>query len=211
VTVGKSWRVPLNDIFLALLLKALSPCAEGRVDAPRRKRIAVASIVNIRRNLGVDITGTFGLFLGSFVVFHPVPPEIRLEEIVRDIHGQTDKIKRDALYLRSVLELGLARLLFPLFSHERQKKFYPKYYPLWGGITNVNLNTLWRFEDEKDPTDYLRAVSTGPVSPLVFAITTVGEVVNIGVSFKTTVFSRTEINRIITDFSRSIDTLGMQA
>ena len=60
------------------------------------------------------------------------------------------------------------------FSPERRKKFYQKNYPLWGGITNMNLNSLWTSGQKRVPLDYFRAVSTGPATPLVLSVTTVG-------------------------------------
>jgi len=207
IRTGKLWGVTLNDIFLALLLTAISPLAQDRVHEARRKMISIASIVNIRRDLGLDIQNTFGLFLGSFIVTHAVPEGIHIENLAEDIHRQTLRIKRSQLYMRTTLGLALARLLTPLFSPLAQNKFYPKYYPLWGGITNVNINTFWKHGDQGVPADYFRAVSTGPVAPLVFSITTVNDVLNIGVSFKPSVFSREDVDRIIAAFSNSLDTL----
>jgi hypothetical protein len=199
--------MPLNDIFLALLLKAISPLAQDRVYDSRRKMISVASIVNIRRDFGLDMQNTFGLFLGSFIVTHAVPEGIHIKHLAEDVRRQTLRIKRYQLYMRTTIGLGLSRLLIPLFSPVRQNKFYPKYYPLWGGITNINLNAFWKHGDEDIPVDYFRAVSTGPVSPLVFSITTVNDVLNIGVSFKPSVFSRGNVDGIIAAFSNSLDAL----
>ncbi len=204
---GKRWGVTLNDIFLALLLKSLSPLASERVREPRRKSIAIASIVNARRDLAPHLRKTFGLFLGSFIVSHAVPEDISIQELAKDIHSQTLRIKRHKLYLRTVVELSLAHTLIPLLSPVRQKKFFPKYYPLWGGITNLNLNSLLKQKEEKSSIDYFRAVSTGPVSPLVFSITTVKDILNIGVSFKKSVFSGTEIDGIVAEFSNSLSAL----
>ena len=44
--------------------------------------------------------------------------------------------------------------------------------------------------------DYFRAVSTGPATPLVASITTVGKVANIGLTWRSTVFGVPEIERI---------------
>src|SRR5262249_32475299 len=77
----KAWEVTLNDLFLALLLQACDPLATRRTRAPRRRNISVGSIVNLRRDLGVDSRMTFGLFLGSFLVTHDVPATIGLREL----------------------------------------------------------------------------------------------------------------------------------
>jgi hypothetical protein len=87
-----------------------------------------------------------------------------------------------------------------MFSKDRRKKFYQKNYPLWGGITNMNLNAIWEQPDEDRPIDYFRAVSTGPVTPLVLSVTTVRDTVNIGLTYRSTVFSEIQIADIQTYF-----------
>jgi len=197
---GKAWEVTLNDLFLALLMKCFSPLAALRARASRRRQISLGSIVNLRKDLGLDSQRTFGLFLGSFVVSHEVPNGLALPELARDIRCQTARVKRDRLYLGTPLDLALARTVFPLFSAERRRKFYAKNFPLWGGITNLNLNSLWQLApDEKSP-DYFRAVSTGPVTPLVFSVTTVRDRINVALTYRTTVFSSADIENLKRDF-----------
>jgi hypothetical protein len=207
VKTGKVWGVTLNDIFLALVLKSLAPLASGRIKASRRRQIAVGSIVNIRKDLGINGLKTFGLFLGSFVVSHHVPEGISLENLAMDIHRQTSLIKRQNRYLGTPFELFSAQILISLFPPDGRKKFYSKYYPLWGGITNVNLNTYWEQKEDEKPIDYYRAVSTGPVTPLVLSITTVRDALNIGLTYKTAVFSQKDVELIITEFINSIHQL----
>jgi hypothetical protein len=60
----------------------------------------------------------------------------------------------------------------------------------------MNLNAIWGAQRADKPVDYFRAVSTGPATPLVLSITTCGPVVNIGVSYRRTVFSEQEIERV---------------
>ena len=60
----------------------------------------------------------------------------------------------------------------------------------------MNLNALWDQQHTEMPVDYFRAVSTGPVTPLVLSLTTAGDVVNIGVTYRSTVFSAEEIERV---------------
>jgi hypothetical protein len=204
VKTGKSWSVTLNDIFLALLMKSFSPLASGRFKAVRRRHIAVGSIVNIRKDLEIDSKDTFGLFLGSFIVSHHVPRDISLEELAKDVHRQTETIKRYKLYLRTPIELFFAQTLLSLLPPYRQKMFFQKYYPLWGGITNMNINLLWKQNEGEKPIDYFRAVSTGPVTPLVLSITTVGDRVNVGLTYNTAVFTEQDVAVITSDLLHPI-------
>ena len=205
---SKLWGVTLNDLFLSLLMKSLSSFASRRFSSTRHTRMSVGSIVNIRRDLGVDSLRTFGLFLGSFVISHPVPEGVAVEKLAKDIYDKTSKIKGDKLYLGTPLELWLARGLLSHRSPEGRKMFYAKYYPLWGGITNVNLNTVWEQKDEKTAIDYLRAVSTGPITPLVLSATTVRDKVNLGLTYKKTVFSESAIDAFVCEFKKTIQEVG---
>jgi hypothetical protein len=205
IQATRSLNVTLNDLFLAVLMKAVSSLAPVPPRVGRRRNLSLGCIVNTRRDLGVDGRRTFGLFLGSFVVHHEVPARIELADLARDIGRQTLAIKQRRLYLGSVLELTFGRLMMALFSERRRKKLYQKHYPLWGGLTNMNLNTLWPQPEGSRPVDYFRAVSTGPVTPLVASITTIGPVANIGLTYRPTVFGAPDIERIKAAF---LDPLG---
>lgn len=193
---GKAWGVTLNDLFLALLLEAVALLAPGRPPAARRRKLAVGCIVNTRKDLGVDSPQTFGLFLGSFMVTHDAPAGIGLSQLAADVGRETRRIKAARLYLGMPVELAVTRLLLARAPVERQRKFYPKHYPLWGGITNMNLNALWPPAEGVARVDYFRAVSTGPATPLVLSITTSGDRINIGLTYRSAVYSPADIERI---------------
>jgi hypothetical protein len=211
IRTAKRWGITLNDLFLTLLLKSLSPLAIRRFSAKRRRLMTVASIVNIRRDLGIDSLKTFGLFLGSFVVSHPVPEGISVERLAREIQQQTLQIKEGKLYLATPIDLWFGRILVSLQPPDQRKKFYPKNYPLWGGITNMNLNPLWEQRGQEREISYFRAVSTGPITPLVLSVTTVKDVANIGLSYKKTVFSEPEIEGFISGFKNYVNQAEVEA
>ncbi len=193
LVAAKRWAVTINDLLMALLLKSVSPCAGGRDRARKRRKLSLGCIVNLRKDLKVESRGTFGLFLGSFTVTHEVPAGISLRKLAEDVQQQTAVIKRQKLYLATPLDLAIARFLLRFFSPERRRMFYPKNYPLWGGITNMNLNSLWEQTSGGALLDYFRGVSTGPATPLVLSVTTIGDRVNMGLSYRTTVFSKADV------------------
>jgi NRPS condensation-like uncharacterized protein len=205
LAAAKSWNVTANDLLLALLMKSLSPLSAGRARARKRRKISLGCIVNLRKDLGMDSGRAFGVFLGSFFVTHEVPDGISLRKLAADLAHQTASIKRHKLYLAAPLELGFARFMFKFFSPDRRKKLYAKHYPLWGGITNMNLNSLWNGTDHNAPLDYFRGVSTGPVTPLVLSVTTAGDRVNMGVSYRVASFSRKEIKDLECRFRENLE------
>jgi hypothetical protein len=193
---AKAWGVTLNDLFLAIFMKAAAPWVPGRMKASRRRSISLGCIVNIRKDLRLSGEPAFGLCLGSFVVHHEVPEGITLEQLARDLARQTARIKRRRLYLGTGLELALGRFMVSLYSPARRRKLYQKHYPLWGGITNLDLNARWEPSGESGVLDYLRGVSTGPITPLVLAITTCGQAANVGVSYRSSLFKPADIEAL---------------
>jgi NRPS condensation-like uncharacterized protein len=204
LAAAESWRVTVNDLLLALLLKCLSPCAAQRAQERKRNQISVGCIVNLRKLLGLDRRRAFGVFLGSFTVTHEVPNAVSLRSLAVDIRQQTSRIKQRQLYLGTPLELGLARHVIGLFPLRQRSRFYPKHYPLWGGVTNINLNPLWPAGSRNILLDYFRGVSTGPATPLALSVTTVGDRVNVGVSYRKTVFSSTAIAELQQHFQEHL-------
>ena len=60
----------------------------------------------------------------------------------------------------------------------------------------MNLNSLWPGVEATPTPDYFRAVCTGPVTPLVLSVTTVGDHANIGLTYRTGVFSEAAVEQI---------------
>ncbi len=203
---AKSWEVTLNDLFLGLLIQALSPLASRRVQGAKRRNLSIGCIVNTRRDHGLEGDRVFGVFLGSFILTQRIAGETNLRDLIAAIRQKTRAVKRGKLYLGG-LELIAGRWLLPLFSTQRRKKLYQKHYPLWGGITNMNLNSLWPAEGNHPRLDYFRAVSTGPVTPFVLSVTTVNQAVHIGVTYRKTVFDPTDIEQIKSLFLDGIERL----
>lgn len=196
VVTAKAWQVTVNDVLLAALMSSVARLAGNRGASGRRKNISLGCIVNIRKDLGVDSPRTFGLFLGSFLVTHAVPEGISLQQLASELRDQTSAIKRQRLYLGTPWELALARRLLAFFSPNQRKKFYQKNYPLWGGVTNMNLNSLWPTVEATPTPDYFRAVCTGPVTPLVLSVTTVGDHANLGLTYRTGIFLEAALEQI---------------
>lgn len=208
---AKAWGVTANDLLLALLLKSFSAIVPQRSPAARRHKLSVGCIVNTRPDAGGDRARTFGLALGSFVITHAVPAAISLRDLAADLHRRTQRIKQQRLYLAASMEITLARAVLAWFSPERRKTIYPKNYPLCGGITNLNLNSLWPDAGGVLGLDYIRAVSTGPVTPLVLSVTTVGTTANLGISYRPASFTAEQIAEWKMNFLAAAERLDSRA
>ncbi len=195
-----AWGVTQHDIFLAIVFRAIVPFVALKKVRDRKKKIALGSVINISRDLGVRQTGAFGVFLSSFAISHPDPAQRSLEVLAKEIQAMTSGIKHKRTYYVTLIEQWLALKLMPLLPREQQLKFYPKNYPLWAGVTNMNFGTLGDTVDPGREIDMSALVSTGPNCPIVFAITRVRQKITVGVTYRREVFSRAEIEKISADF-----------
>ena len=182
---AKGWGVTLNDVLIALLLLAQDAQAPARDPAKRRHELAVASIMNLRAAHREDSRTTFGQFLSSFRVSHPVPPGITLAEVARDVHGATARIKREKLYLTTLAAIALDRIVGRFRTREQRMGVYAKSYPVGAGVSSLNVGALWRTADDDGVPTYIRGVPTGPASPIVVAVTTSGDTLCAGITYRT--------------------------
>jgi hypothetical protein len=205
---GKAWGVTSNDLLMASLLQALAPLAAERGRRSRQRELAVASIVNIRADFGAAARAALSPFLASFRVAHALPPGTDLRALVQDVHAQTARARARRLDLASLAALGVAALMWPFLSPRQRARFFAKYYRAWAGITTLNVNALWGGGEGRDaPFDYLRAVPTGPLCPMVFAVTTARDVLHVGVAYRRAAFSRAAIDGVASEFVRCIESL----
>jgi hypothetical protein len=204
-----AWGVTRNDLLMACLMQALAPLAARSRSEQQRTEIAVASILNVRQDFPGGANEALSPCLAAFRVSHPRPDAIGLRPLAQEVHAVSARVRRGHLYLQSILALGVSALLWPLLSARQRHRLYPKHYPAWAGITTININPIWDSAACADAAfDYLRAVPTGPLCPLVFAFTTAHDVLHVGVSFRTTAFSRDAVDGVAAEFVRCIDRLG---
>jgi len=205
---ARAWEMTQNDLFLAIMLKALSPLVPERRQAKRRRELAVGSIVNVRRDFGAKAANGFAPLLGSFRVAHPVPQDMPVRELARFVCDEAGGIKRRKLYLQTLLAIGLSGMQWRFLSNQERQRFHAKNYAVWAGVTPLQLNALWP-EAKTYPfrLRYVRAVSTGPLSPIVVALTTLGDVIEVALSFRRAAFARDRAEALLTEIMHCVRSL----
>lgn len=193
---AKGWGVTLNDALIALLLLAQDAQSPNRDRAKRRHELAVASIMNLREAHGEDIRATFGQFLSSFRVSHPVPAGITLGELAQDVHRATARVKREKLYLTTLGAMAVDRIVGRFRTREQKMGIYAKSYPVGAGVSSLNVDALWRVAAGESAPRYIRGVPTGPASPVVVAVTTSGETLCAGITYRTAAVGPDDILKI---------------
>lgn len=203
---AKRIQVTINDALMALLLLAQAATMPARDPARRRHELAVASIVNLRGAHGVDMR-TFGQFLGSFRVSHPVPPDVTFEQLASDVHRITARIKCEKLFLVTLFAMAIDRIIGRLQTPAQRMGVYAKNYPVGVGVSSLNVGALWHDEGDNGAPMYVRGVPTGPLSPIVFAVTTAGDSMCLGISYRTSAVTNDEVDRLGLDLLHRIDSL----
>jgi len=203
---AKTWGVTFNDLLLAAVMHVLARHVPPR--GALRNEIAVASIVNLRGELGFAVRDVFGQFLSSLRISHPAPAGIALATLARDVHAETMRIKAGKLYLPTLLAVRASGVVWGFLNERRRQRFYPKAFPVLAGLTTLNVNALWTpAGDPTFPGRYLRAVPTGPVAPLVVAATTCGDAVELALSYRVSAEFAPNIDRIATDLRQCLQSL----
>jgi hypothetical protein len=205
---ARGWGVTLNDALMALLLLAQDAVTPARDMTRRRHELAVASIINLRGAHGEDTRATFGQFLSSFRVSHPVPHGITLYELACDVHRATSRIKREKLFLTTLFAMAVDRIVGKMQTPAQRRVTYAKNYPVGAGVSSLNVDALWQRSDGAAATTYIRGVPTGPLSPIVVAVTTCGDRLCMGVSYRTTAVTADGIVSIRDEILRRIDALS---
>jgi hypothetical protein len=202
----KAWEVTLNDLLLAALLQALSPLAEARWHEARRKQIAVASIMNIKRDISPGAGAVLSPCLAALRIAHDVPAGLELRSLALQVHAASSALKSQHRYLSSLFGLGLSALIWPFLNAAQRGGLYAKHYPLWAGVTTLNLNPIWSGSSNArtEDLDYLRAVPTGPMTPLVLAATTAHEVLHLGIAYRQAAYTPAAVEGIAASLLRCL-------
>jgi hypothetical protein len=87
--------------------------------------------------------------------------------------------------------------------------FYRKRLALAGACSNVNLNRAWEEKYHPDLLQqYLRAAPTGPITPLVFITTTLGDSLSVSLTYRTALLSDAHARDAFELFLRYLDELA---
>jgi NRPS condensation-like uncharacterized protein len=176
--------VTVNDLFLAAIAQVCDECvpAEHRL---RRRELAIGSIVDLRPSSDQPLNDVFDLLLGFTSICCQTIHLNHWPQLIESVAKQTRQQKRCGLPLASCLRMAYGLVVGKYLSREKVIEFYRKRVPLAGANSNVNLNRCWAAKYSGNPVlDYIRVAPTGPMTPLVFATTTLGSHLSIGLTYR---------------------------
>jgi hypothetical protein len=209
---ARAHEASVNDVFLAVLARAMADFLPRRSCKAGAAPMALGTIVDTRGDAGEDLSESLGTFLGYFVVRVAGDRSIGLDELTRGISATTRLEKARRSYLDSAVDFRVAGAIWPRLKPESRLHFARRALPLTAGTSNVYLRGSWidRYGGGRI-LDVCRAVSNGPTLPLVVSLTTLGENLNVAVSYRLTGFSQAKIDGIVQSFVEQLETLGDDA
>jgi len=194
---SRSLGVTVHDVMLAALGRSIAEFLPSR--ASRRGRdMLLGTIVDTRGDSREDLSDTLGTFLSYYSVRASSNARVNLAESAQRIAGMTHRVKSRSAYLNSLLNMRFVDGIWPHLNEATRPYFMRRALPMAAGVTNVYLRDSWM---ERYGTgrilEYFRGASTGPSLPLVLSPTTVGQQLNIGVSYRIAGFSSKKIGGIM--------------
>jgi hypothetical protein len=181
--------VTVNDVFLA----AIAETCDRFVPAParfRRTKLAIGTIVDLRPSLPDARGNVFDLLLG-FTNISCDPCDLKdFNSLLRAVSFQTRQNKSAALPQASWIRMMTGVLAGKILTPESQINFYRKRASLAGANSNVNMNRCWAARYSPDLIQqYLRIAPTGPMTPIVFATTTLGRELALAITHRAGILS----------------------
>jgi hypothetical protein len=211
----------VNDVFLAAAAQVLGEhTAIQRANTrPRRfgalrDHIGLASAIDLR-DAGAD--SAFGFAVSYYTVVLEHPEQVPLGDLVRIIAQQTGAMKTREEIAQFNLSLKCARFAWSLASaRQTRAELFRKGLPIVAAISNVNLSGSWVEQAAKEAhgprlLDYLRVSPVGPLLPLVFTLTTIGDRLSLCVSFRTTAFSNRIAENLVAGLMSKLLAFGASA
>ena len=167
--------------------------------------MALGTIVDLRSRSGGKLSDDFGLFLGfTNVVLRPddFNDSVRL---LQRVAAQTRLHKQLAVPESSMIRLSTGVAVGSMLGSPAVKNFYRKRLPLAGGISNVNMNRTWAREYHPSPLlNYIRVSPTGPMMPVVFTTSTLGDSLHFGLTCRDSVVPPDRAKQLAQKFAESL-------
>jgi hypothetical protein len=194
---ARSLGATVHDVILAALGRAMAEVMPRRGGHGNR-RLALGTIVDTRADVQQDIRNTLGAFFGYYRVQCPADEALDLAEMTRRIAALTGPIKAGHRYLDSVVNMRVLGAIWPWLKEAARPNFARRALPFSAAVSNVYLHDTWVDRAGRGQVlEYFRGASTGPMLPLILSPTTLGDQMNVAVTYRTTAFSRSRIEQIM--------------
>jgi NRPS condensation-like uncharacterized protein len=174
----------VNDVFLAAIAQVCDRHVPARRKL-RRRDLAVGTIVDLRPSANRPLGDVFDLLLGFTSICARAKHLPNWGDLLDSVSRQTRHQKLGGLPMASSVRMLAGLIAGKCLSREGMIELYRKRVSLAGANSNVNLNRCWPVKYLGDGLlDYVRVAPTGPMTPLVFTTTTLGNGLSVGLTYR---------------------------
>lgn len=208
VALARRSGVTVNDLFLAAIADVCDRFNPVR-RISRRTDLALGIIVDLRPASRNDMARVFGLFLGFANIVCRREDLRHWPRLVKQIARQTRRHKEKDSPQGSAVWMAAALTAAWVTPRDKTFSFYRKHMPLAGGISNINGNRTWVAKYHPSVIrEYVRVSPTGPMVPLVFNTTTLGDDLVFSLTYRTSLFSDEHAGKIAATFMSRLEQLA---
>ena len=195
--------ITLNDLFITILANVFGIITQEKRNnlqtkflKPKRDRIVIAIISNIREQSRIPLSDIFGLFLGFFYVSFKSPETYSFDELSKLTHAKTCKQKNNYAAIKQYLLFKIqTKMLDKTKKLSSKHRLFNKNTPITVGISNLNLKSSDALLSAQI-NQYIRFSPTAIVCPIVFNITTFNGCMSLGINFRKACYTELEVNNI---------------
>lgn len=207
VAYARARDVKVNDLFVAAAAEACDRWLPHE-HAESRRDLAIGTIVDTR-DANDDPQRQFGLSLGFLQSTWRWQQLRSWDDILRNAANQAKRARDRGMAKSSELRLRAATWFSADKLEADVARFYRKRCPLAAGISNVNLTPEWPMSSHPSPlTTYSRVSPLGPMLPIVFTPTTLGNTLNLGFTYRSRVIPDGTAKQILAAFVARLESLG---
>ncbi len=191
----------VNDLFLAAIAEACDHYVPTK-HRGRRHNLSVGTIVDLRNKAEEPLDDVFDLLLG-FTSVCCTPYELAdFDRLLASIVAQTRRQKSQGAAEASWLRLLGGLVAGKTLSSKNILNFYRKRVAMAGALSNVNLNRCFASGYHPDPiVQMVRAAPTGPMAPVVFTTTTIGQDLSVGLTYRPAIVTEDKANELLFAFA----------
>ncbi len=190
----------IHDLFSAAALIQCDRHLPHRLSSARRD-LALGTIVDLRPLHADALRDKLGLFLGFTNVIVRPTDLADFDRLLKVIHAQNQRHKDRHNAAAGMLWLTASLIAARFLPSEKAYRFYRKHMPLAGGISNVNLASSWAaMHYPQTVRQYVRVSPTGPMIPVAFTPTTLGDDLHLAMTYRQSLISDQTAHRMADGF-----------
>lgn len=210
----KSQDITMNDLFLTILARLFGKITQDKRAKvkqkwfkPKRDRIVIAVITNIRKHSHQPLSNIFSLFLGFFYLSFQAPERVSFHTLSQQIRAQTKRLKNNHMAVRQSLLFKVQNVLLDRKKNKlSQYRLFSKNTPITVGISNMDLRHTTA-SLQASVNHYIRFSPTAMVCPIVFNLTTFNDCLSLGINFRQACYTLAEVEQMKHDFIAEIHRL----